>query len=182
MITILLIFFLFLSVISDIRTYQVKNRLILVAAVCAICYRIIPLQWTSIYEGIIGFLFPFILLFPLFLIGGIGAADIKVFMVTGIVYGWKANFHIIILSFIIGGVISLLYTIVSKNSFIGLIIFYEYGKNCMGHIYRKQIHSLISYSNYRKIYCANHCISEYRNTIHFTIPIFIAVLYYKYLA
>lgn len=87
---------------------------------------IIEFNLNGILFWSIGFLIPIIILFPLFIFRVIGAGDIKLFAVIGSFMGYKFVLQSIIISFIIGAIVSLFKMIFQKSLKIRLQYFFNY--------------------------------------------------------
>ena len=89
------------AVWQDVRTLKVSNRLIAAGIFIGIllCY----LLRTSPYHALTGMLLPAMLLWPLLLFSMIGAADIKLLMVTGLILGPRMLIRAMLLSALIAG-------------------------------------------------------------------------------
>jgi len=155
----LLLLVVFIAVILDFTTGKVSNNLILAGLFMGIFVQII---WEKdrISDVLLGGIVPVVVLFLIFLIGGIGAGDVKLFAVIGVFLGVRGVFTCIILAFLTGAVISIGKILINKNSFCYLSNLYSY----ISSFYRTKKIQL-----YKK---------EKANTIHFTLPILIGVVIY----
>lgn len=70
-------------------------------------FRFLEYQWYGFYEAAVSMLLSFILLYPLYKIGGLGAGDVKLFLMLGSFVWWKEQLHIMAASFIIGAFFSI---------------------------------------------------------------------------
>lgn len=101
-------FILIIAVWSDIRTTKISNRLILVGLTAGLFFRIWGSGWTGIFTYLVNISIPVILLYLLFLKRALGAGDIKLFSVIGGFLGTIQLVQIIGVSFLAGGMLSLL--------------------------------------------------------------------------
>ena len=75
-----------LAALSDLRSFRVSNQLIRAGAVLGLSLQLLLNGSRGLADALLGQLPPLVLL-PLFMFSMIGAADIKLFMVTGIFLG-----------------------------------------------------------------------------------------------
>lgn len=148
------------AVIMDFSTGKVSNYLIVVGLIAGFILQILFGGKAQIIYSLAGAIVPILVLIIVFIIGGIGAGDIKLFSVIGVFIGAKGVFTCIVVSFIIGAVISLGKIIFSRN-------LYLYFNNLVNYV------SLTYQSQKIQLYKRDK-----NNTIHFTLPILISVLLY----
>jgi len=114
-------------------------------------------------SGLLGVLFPIIIMWPLFYIRTLGAGDIKLLAVLGSFYGYKAIPSFILISLFFGAILSIIQIVRCGNLNIRLQYFYCYISN---YVTTKKI---------TKYYDAKR---EGRDpVIHFSLAIFMAHLY-----
>jgi len=107
-------FFLFISSMFDVLTRKVPNLFIGIAAVIGFAIALLPNSEISIAFAAMGFILGFALFLPPFLLGAMGAADVKVFAVTGLYLGPSAIFSAFIYTLLSGGVLALLYWAIAR--------------------------------------------------------------------
>lgn len=145
--------------ILDFATGKVSNKLILVGLLLSFIFTVIVNQHSIMYY-FLGIFLPFLVLLIIFVIGGIGAGDVKLFAVIGGFIGYQGVLQCIIVSFIFGAIIAMFKLLMQRNliktfSNIGLFLF--------GIFQSKKIQTFER---------------EKSNTIHFTLPILFSVLCY----
>ncbi|MCM1175832.1 MAG: A24 family peptidase [Blautia sp.] len=91
----------------DFTYDRICNELILSGMILGLFSRFPEYQWHGLYEAAVSMTLSFALLYPLYKIGGLGAGDVKLFLVIGSFVQAGEVFRIIIASFIIGGIISI---------------------------------------------------------------------------
>jgi Flp pilus assembly protein protease CpaA len=91
---------------SDIRTRRIPNRLTVGALVLALALRL-PLGPEALLSGIAGLSFAFILVFPLFALGGFGGGDAKLLMAMGAFLGVEGLFPGLLAIGVIGAAMAL---------------------------------------------------------------------------
>lgn len=109
-----LLILVFLAVYQDIKTYKIKNYIIIIGITTGLIINIKDVGFLGIYPSLLGIILPVVLLLPLFLIKVLGAGDIKLFSVIGLYVGKDVVLKIIALSFFIGAIISIFYLIRNK--------------------------------------------------------------------
>lgn len=122
-------FFLYSSLISilivisiiDYKYYIIPDSLnlsILVLAVLFILIRILDKGFSTelILEHIMGCIFAMIFFFLIAFLGAMGGGDIKLIAVLGLFFGYKNIIFIILISFIIGGIISIILLFLNLKS------------------------------------------------------------------
>jgi len=102
------------AVIMDYKYYKIPNSLNLWGLISAIVFNLLWYEPYNLYSIAIGLAIPFILLYPVFLIGGIGAGDIKLLCVIGTVIGVKSSIRFTIIAFVIAGIIGIIKLIFIK--------------------------------------------------------------------
>lgn len=94
--------------LSDMYYYKVSNGVILIGLSISFLLRIEHQGPMGIWYWALGLLLPFFLCFILYLFRMIGASDIKLFSVIGSCYSLSFLLHVIVISFFVGGVFSLI--------------------------------------------------------------------------
>lgn len=132
---------------------------IIIGALCSLWHS------SDIRRTAISVLLAFLLLYPLFKIGALGAGDVKIFMMIGSFIGAKELLLILIMSFVIGALCSLIKLLSEHNGRERLYYFLSY------------ISEVVKTRQW-KIY-GEHMVQDYeqyrRNKIHFTIPVLFSV-------
>lgn len=149
-----------IAVILDFTTGKVSNKLILTGLFLSFILALIPGEKGGIIAYLSGVVTPIIILLLIFMIGGIGAGDVKLFAVIGGFIGYQGVFRCIIAAFIIGAVISLGKILFYKRLFLSF-------RNIIQYVFR------VYQSQQIQVYKR-----EKSNTIHFTLPILMSVLCY----
>lgn len=166
----IIILFLVLAVaaITDLLFDKIYNEWILGAMAAGLCYAV----WQNGAEGLIRALLsmaiPFALLYPLFLIGGLGAGDVKLLSVAGCFLTAKETILCLGLSFALGAVLSLAKMIAEKN-------FLERMKYFLWYI------ADVFTSGEWKFYEEDRNDRQRRKEgkIHFSIPVLLGMVVYK---
>ena len=156
---------LFLAVIWDFYKGKVPNYLIAAGLLTGIVNLICHHNLESILIHIPGMIFPIILLFPLYKIGTLGAGDIKLFSMLGIYFSFMETVFCIFSAFCIGAVIAFLILIWRRNLKERLFHFIYYIKDFFS-------------TGYFKYYYAENDYENAKSQMHFSLPIFLSVLFY----
>lgn len=147
-----------IAVIMDFSTGKVSNKLILFGLLIGFFIALIQKDANTLIHYLLGITLPILLLLCIFIIGGIGAGDVKLFAVIGGLIGFEATFRCILVAFLVGAVLAVVKILIQKNLFMTL-------KNISFYLSRivlsKQFHVIERNSS---------------NTIHFTLPILISVM------
>lgn len=93
---------------EDFKSYKIPNYLAATGIIASFAICIAEHGPAGILSWFPGILFPFLILFPLFLIRAVGAGDIKLFCVIGSFYGIAFGFQTILLSFLTAAFFSII--------------------------------------------------------------------------
>lgn len=121
--------FILIAAINDYRVSKVKNTHILISFIFGLGINFYLDGLNGILFSFKGMLIPFIILYILFLMNFLPAGDIKLFMGIGAIIGLDITLIIIINSFLIGGIFSLI-LLLKKYKVKDLKKIYEYFKSC----------------------------------------------------
>ena len=108
------LFFLLIFSIFDLITRKIPNLLIIIMAVIGLSISLFPGIHIGFELAAIGFILGLVFFLPPFLMGAMGAADVKVFAVTGLYLGPFDIFSAFIYTLISGGVLALIYWVYAK--------------------------------------------------------------------
>lgn len=148
-----------LAVIYDVRTYRIPNRLLLAGLITVEAATLITEGFTQFGISVLGILLPVFLLFLFYQLRILGAGDIKLLAVIGGGIGlsvWK----VVLYSFIAGGILALIQMVYHHSLVSRMQWFWQYIQR---YFYSGQI---VPYSSgFEK--------GERRNVLHFSIPILI---------
>lgn len=111
----ILLMILVVAVIMDMSLDKIYNEWILVGIVAGL----IGAVWKNGEQGfllaVMSMTVPVFILYPLFMIGSLGAGDIKLLAVTGCFLTLRETFLCIGISFVVGAVLSLLKMLAERN-------------------------------------------------------------------
>ena len=113
----IIILFLVLTVaaITDLLFDKIYNEWLLGAMAAGLCYAVWKDGAAGLLRALVSMTIPFALLYPLFIIGGLGAGDVKLLSVAGCFLTIKESILCLGLSFLLGAAISLLKMALERN-------------------------------------------------------------------
>jgi len=91
------------AAINDIRFRRIPNWLTLTGLVLGVGTNVFLFEWAGLRESLMGLAVAFIVYFPLYLLRGMGAGDVKLMAAIGCIVGWKNWIGIFFLTAILGG-------------------------------------------------------------------------------
>jgi len=100
---IVLILVVAVAAIYDIRFRRIPNWLVLAGLVLGIALNTFLFEWAGLVFALKGFAFAFVIYFPLYLLRGMGAGDVKLMAAIGSIVGWRNWLGIFIITAIVGG-------------------------------------------------------------------------------
>lgn len=112
---ILLFIILAVAVIMDMCFDKIYNEWICLAAVTGLSYAVWKGGTNGLIWALLSMSIPVFLLYPLFMIGGLGAGDIKLLAIVGCFLTVKETMVCLEISFLIGAVFSLLKMIAERS-------------------------------------------------------------------
>ena len=96
------------AAISDVKSRKISNTFLLLSFIISFPFRA--------DDWVLGIVSPFVILVAFHILGGIGAADIKLFMVLGSLLGVRGIVILIFFSIITAGAISLVALVCKKRT------------------------------------------------------------------
>ncbi|MBD5459037.1 MAG: prepilin peptidase [Lachnospiraceae bacterium] len=111
----LLILLLIIAVLMDFAYGRIYNGWIIFGIMIGLSFRFLEYQWHGLYGAAVSMLLSFVLLYPLYKINGLGAGDVKLFLMLGSFVQMGELFRMMTASFIIGAVFSVGKLISEKN-------------------------------------------------------------------
>ena len=154
----------------DFLFHKVFNLWIVLGILCGI----INASWKggaeSLLWSLINMAIPVIVLYPLFMMGCLGAGDLKLFAVIGSFFSIKEILICMVMAFVFGSVLSLGKMILERNFIERIQYFFSYVID----VFRSKKWRL-----YEEQTEKTEETCSYRHKIHFTLPILISVLFCK---
>lgn len=105
---IFLVVILLMAAISDIRFWKIPNRLTFPALMAGLVYHTCTSGWKGLFFSIGGVFLGLALLMTFYLLGGMGAGDVKLMGVVGGILGPKGVFAAFLSTALIGGVYAII--------------------------------------------------------------------------
>ncbi|MCL5743868.1 MAG: prepilin peptidase [Acidobacteria bacterium] len=93
--------------IYDIRYRRIPNWLVLTGLLAGLALNGFLFGWGGLRMSLVGFAVAFAVYFPLWILRGMGAGDVKLMAAVGALVGWHAWLVIFILTGLLGGVIAI---------------------------------------------------------------------------
>ncbi len=100
----------------DFKCDRIPNGIIILGTVIGLFSRIRETGWQGILNAGVVILISFCILYPFYRIGGLGAGDVKLLLMTGSFFSSDMQLHIMAFSFIIGAILCI-EKIISENNF-----------------------------------------------------------------
>ena len=159
----MLLLLLCLAALADLKTDRIPNGLVILGIMLGVSDNL----WhrLDLLQPAVSMFLAFVIMYPLFKIGALGAGDVKVFVMIGSFVEAKEFIVILVSAFVIGAVFSLIKLLIEHNG-------------------RERIYYFLSYvsevarARKWKIY-GEYMVQDYqlyrRNKIHFTVPILFGV-------
>ena len=93
----------------DIRYRRIPNWLVATGLILGIALNSFLFEWAGLKTSLLGVGLAFIIYFPLYLLRGMGAGDVKLMMAVGALVGPMPWFGIFLITGILGGVIGIVF-------------------------------------------------------------------------
>jgi prepilin peptidase CpaA len=104
------------AVFMDLKYYRIPNKLIIFGIVSGLIYSVYNYSYHSLFQSLLCMAVIFVAFFPFYILGGLGAGDIKLFLMTGCFIRNGSLLNFILVTMIIGAVISVVKMIAFKES------------------------------------------------------------------
>lgn len=88
----------------DIRVRRIPNWLVLAGLVAGVGLNTFLFEWAGLLFSLAGLGLAFLVYFPLYLLRGMGAGDVKLMAAIGSMVGWRDWLGIFIITAILGGI------------------------------------------------------------------------------
>lgn len=103
----LLFLLLIIAVLMDFKFDRIYNGWILFGSLLGLSFHVWGNGWRGICSAAVSMLFSFSLLYPIYKIGGLGAGDVKLFIMSGSFLSVNRLLYVIFFAFLIGAMISI---------------------------------------------------------------------------
>ena len=107
--------FTIVAAIMDIRFQKISNRLIVIGLGVGLIRRLLLEGGAGLFAGVIQIILPVIFLYLFFLIGALGAGDIKLFSLIGGFVNLRELATCVIAAFVIGAIWSFVWLLLKKD-------------------------------------------------------------------
>jgi prepilin peptidase CpaA len=101
---IVLLLLVAIAAVYDIRFRRIPNWLVLTGLALGVGLNTFLFQWSGVRSSLLGIIFAFCIYFPLYLLRGMGAGDVKLMAAIGAIVGPANWFGIFIVSALLGGI------------------------------------------------------------------------------
>ena len=152
---------LIVAVVQDITSMRISNRLIASGLMMGLTLRILGEGGAGIVHFLVNISIPVIMLYLFYLIGVLGAGDIKLFSVIGGFTNLKTLTDCVLAAFVAGAVIAVLKMLYMRNLRISLF---------KAQVFLRELFSG-KFSSYR-----NGWVQE-QNLMHFSVAVLLGMLY-----
>lgn len=112
---VLLVLILAGAVAFDFGTDKIPNWYIITANIILLAYKFTQSSKADLIGTLVSILFPVLVLFPVFIIGGIGGGDIKLLSLAGYFFTPKAMLMVILKALVAGLIIGLIKVFVNRS-------------------------------------------------------------------
>ncbi len=93
-----------LAAASDWKYWRIPNQLLAASMAAALMVSMFTTDSLTLRDCLLGGVTGLVILMPFYLMGGMGAGDIKLLGVLGMHMGWLATLHVALISALVGGV------------------------------------------------------------------------------
>ena len=166
-----LLIILIAAVYTDYRQNKIPNWIIVFGLISGCFISYISGGVGMLLEGLLGMVLPIVVLYPVFVIGGMGAGDLKLFAVVGSYLGIKGITISFVSAFIVGATISLAKMMCFRNFKERIYYFFSY----LADLFLKGKWHLYETS---KGQSSEESLEFPKHKIHFALPIFLGVAIY----
>lgn len=112
----LLIAIFIIAIITDMKYCKIPNLLIITGITAGLLISIANTQYSEALQSLICMAVIFVSFYPFYLLGGLGAGDIKLFMMTGCFIRNESLLSFILVTMLIGAAISIAKMIIFQES------------------------------------------------------------------
>ncbi|MRH44323.1 hypothetical protein GH741_16895 [Aquibacillus halophilus] len=114
---ILLFSMLVICVVTDLRTRKIFNKIIFPSLILALLFNAFLLGWPGLISSLLGFLTGLAILLIPYLLGGMGAGDVKLLAVVGAIKGTSFVLVTTVYMAVAGGIIAIGFLLFRKGVF-----------------------------------------------------------------
>ena len=172
---IVLLLILSAAVYTDYRQGRIPNWIVVFGIISGLIICFLHGGLGSFLEGLCGMVLPVVLLYPAFMIGGLGAGDVKLFAVVGCYLGIKGVLNSLIVAFVIGAIMSLVKMIRFRNFKERIYYFFSYTAD----LFLKgkwRLYENAENGSFGEEENSHNSSNFPKHKIHFALPIFLGVI------
>jgi prepilin peptidase CpaA len=104
------------AIFTDLKYYKIPNLLIIFGMAAGLIITIYRFSLSALLQSFLCMAIIFVCFYPFYILGGIGAGDIKLFMMTACFIRNESLLNFILVTMIIGAVISIIKMIAFRES------------------------------------------------------------------
>ena len=119
-----LLLLLLMSAVIDTSTKKIPNPIVLTIIIIGLCFNSLTFEGIGLWGSIIGFSVGLIIMLPSYSFAGMGAGDVKLMAAIGSVVGFDKILNVVLYSYLIIFVMSLLF-IILKGDLTKLLVRYK---------------------------------------------------------
>lgn len=93
-----------LAAASDWKHWRIPNQILAASMAAALMFSMFTPDGLTLRDCLLGGATGLVILMPFYLMGGMGAGDVKLMGVLGMHLGWLATLHVALISALVGGV------------------------------------------------------------------------------
>ena len=93
-----------LAAASDWKHWRIPNQILAASMAAALMFSMFMPDSLTLRDCLLGGVTGLVILMPFYLMGGMGAGDVKLMGVLGMHLGWLATLHVALISALVGGV------------------------------------------------------------------------------
>ncbi len=95
-----------IAAIQDLKQFRISNHLTYPAILTGLVWHFRVGTWDGLAHAALGVVLPLVILFPIFLVNGFGAGDVKLFMALGAWLGPRSIANVMLISLTVNGLVS----------------------------------------------------------------------------
>ena len=104
------------AIFTDLRSYRIPNLCICIGAVAGLIMTYVSYSFAGILSALVSMLIIFMAFYPFYLLGGIGAGDVKLFMMVGCYIKQDALFRYLLVTMVLAAAWSVVKMLVYAES------------------------------------------------------------------
>ncbi len=114
------------AVFMDLKSYRIPNLCILIGMAAGLVMTFINSSWEGIWIVIVTMGVIFFIFYPFYLLGGLGAGDIKLFMMVSCYMRDRSLVHYIMVTMLIAALVSIVKMVIYRQNRKRILYFFGY--------------------------------------------------------